>query len=367
VARFHLRQRPTGVDLDGGKLPPGAWAWDADARVLTVGVAAGTSPAHSLDVSLDPQALPERLAPVLTAETIDPKGEVAGSGGRPTPHFFPAPAVPATLKASNYDNGGEGIAFHTTRPLAPPGAYREDNIGLSATNDAGGGYVLAGLQAGEWARYSVDCGNGGYFDLTVRAASAKGGGRIRIVALDQTLATIDVGATGGPDVFRDFRVPTVYLNPGEISLLVYVEAPGFALNSIALQTAAAAPSAYDAPLAFRRGVADVWGRGEEGRPLGYVRNLGRAGSSITFGVLGGAGGARSVRIHYSSNQAGPVALALSVGDDPAVSLPMQPTANEWKSIDVPVTLAPGANRLRIEGREDGWSSVQVDRIEILPR
>ena len=46
---------------------------------------------------------------------------------------------------------------------------------------------------------------------------------------------------------------------------------------------------------------------------------------------------------------------------------MQPTANEWKTIDVPVTLAPGANRIRIEGREDGWSSVQVDWIEAAPR
>ena len=196
-------------------------------------------------------------------------------------------------------------------------AYREDDIGLTATADAGGGYVLASLQeAGEWARYSVDCGNGGYFDLTVRAASAKGGGRIRIVALDQTLATVDVAATGGADVFRDFTFPTLYLNPGELSLLVYVESPGFALNTLALRLSASAPSTYAAPLAFRRGVADVAGRGEEGRPLGYVRNLGRAGSSITFGVLGGGGGARSMRIHYSSNQKGPVALALSVGDQP---------------------------------------------------
>ncbi|HEY5078871.1 MAG TPA: TIM-barrel domain-containing protein [Opitutaceae bacterium] len=367
LARLHLRRTPAGVDLDGARLDIKVWAWDAEARVLTVGFAAGTSTTHALDVSLDPVALPARPAPELTAETIDPKGEVAGSGGKPTPHFFPAPGLPATLKASNYDNGGEGVAFHSTRPQAAPRAYREDDMGLTPTNDAGGGYVLAGLQAGEWARYTVDCGNGGYFDLTARAASAAAGGRIRIVALDQTLATVDVAPTGGPDVFRDFTYPTIYLNPGEQSLLVYVEAPGFALNTLALKPSATAPSTYAAPLAFRRGVADVSGRGEEGRPLGYVRNLGRAGSSITFGVLGGGGGPRSVRIHYSSNQTGPVALALAVGEEPAASLPMQPTAGEWKSIDVPVTLAAGANRIRIEGREDGWSSVQVDWIEIVPR
>jgi hypothetical protein len=37
------------------------------------------------------------------------------------------------------------------------------------------------------------------------------------------------------------------------------------------------------------------------------------------------------------------------------------------ALDVPVTLAAGANRIVIEGREDGWNSVQLDQIEILPR
>jgi alpha-glucosidase len=367
LARFHLRHRPRSVELDHVKLEVSAWTWNADDRVLAVEVPDGASTDHEIDVRLDPPLLAPRLAPELAAEAIDPKGEVAGSGGKPTPHFFPAPTLPATIRASNYDNGGEGVAFHVARLASSRKSYREDDIGLTATNDAGGGYVLAGLQAGEWARYAVDCGNGGYFDLTVRAASEKGGGIIRIVTLDHTLATVVVPATGGSDVYRDFRFPTLYINPGELSLLVYAEAPGFALNTLTLVPAASAPSTYLAPLAFRRGVADVSGRGEEGRPLGYVRNLGRAGSSITFGVLGGSGGTRWVSIHYSSNQKAPVALSLAVGDDPAVSLPMPPTAGEWRSIKVPVTLAAGGNRLRIEGREDGWSSVQVDQVEILPR
>ena len=82
---------------------------------------------------------------------------------------------------------------------------------------------FAGLQAGAWARYTDHCVNGGYFDLTVRAASAAGGGKIRLIALDQTLASVDIPATGGADAFRDFTIPGVYLNPGELSMLVFVD------------------------------------------------------------------------------------------------------------------------------------------------
>jgi alpha-glucosidase len=365
-ARFHLGRVPAAVIVDGNKLANRLWTWDGDERVLTVPFSAGKATEHTITVNLDARPLRARLAPMLTAVAIDTAGEAAGSG-RPTPHFFPAPALPATIRASNYDNGGEGVAFHSARPLPAGKVYRDDDFGLAPTSDAGGGYALTGLKEGDWARYTIDCGNGGYFDLSVRAASARGGGRIRLVSLDQTVATVEVPPTGGADAFRDFRFPAVYLNPGELALLVFVEAPGAALNAITLKPAARAPSTYPAALAFRRGVAELTGRGDAVRPLGYVRNLGRAGSSVTFGVSGGGGGAQTVRLLYSSNQAGPVALALTVGDGLAVKLPMPPTAGEWKAIDVPVTLATGANRVVVEGREDGWNSVQLDRIEILAR
>jgi alpha-glucosidase len=365
VARFHLRQTPVSVLVDGidGNA---AWTWDSAARVLTVPFPATSATSHELDVTLDGKALAPRVAPVLLAQPIDPKGEAAGSGGKPTPHFFPAPTLPFTVKASNYDNGGEGIAFHADRALPSPTVYRPDDFGLTATADAGGGYVLANLRAGEWARYSIDCGNGGYFDLTVRAASAKGGGKLRFVALDQTIATVEVPATGGDDTFAEFRFPGVYLNPGELSLLVFADASGVSLNTFTLAPAAKHASIYAAPLAFKRGVVGIAGVGQPDRPMGYVQNLGRVGSSLLFGVDGGAGGPSTLRLHYANGLAVPVALSLTVGSGAAVSLPMPPTGKDWKNLDVPVTLEAGANRILIEGKEDGWSSVLLDQIEFLP-
>jgi alpha-glucosidase len=366
VARFHLRQSPVSVAIDGFDVK-GTWTWDAEARVLSVPFADRAATSHELEVKLDGVALAARIAPTLVAEVIDPKGEAAGSGGKPIPHFFPAPALPAIVKASNYDNGGEGVAFHVTRPLPATTVYRADDIGLVATSDAGGGYSLPGLKAGEWVRYSIDAGSGGYFDLSIRAASALGGGKIKFVALDQTLADVDVPSTGGDDVFTDIRVPGIYLNPGVLSLLVYVEAPGLALNTLSFTVAQKHPSVLPAALAFRSGVAGVGGLGSPGAPLGYVFNLGRKGSSLLFGVDAGNGGPMNLRLHYQNGRKMTVALAITVGTTSPVDLPMPDTSNAWKNLDVPVVLTPGANRILIEGKQDDWSSIQIDTIEVVPR
>jgi hypothetical protein len=119
----------------------------------------------------------------LTAQVIDPKGEAAGSSGKPVPNFYPPPVLPVRIKAVNYDKGGEGIAFHSTRPLPQKTNYRPDDFSIVDGNDAGGGYVLGGLCAGEWMRYTINCGSGGWFDLTARVASAQGGGRVRVMRL----------------------------------------------------------------------------------------------------------------------------------------------------------------------------------------
>ncbi len=371
--RFHLDRTPAAVrvaampvePVAAGEVKPGQWAWDMEARVLTVALDARGDTHHAIDVDLGGQALPARVAPELKADAVDSSGEAAGSVGRPVPHFFPPPALPARLKAVNYDEGGEGVAFHRTRPLPGSQRYRPDDFGIVDTNDAGGGYILAGLQSGEWVRYTIDCGNGGCFDLTVRVASRQGGGRIRFMALDQVAAVINVPATGGDDVFQEITIPAVYLNPGELSLMLYVDAPGFALNTFEFRRTAQPPSVYPAALAARTGVvelADLNG-GSTGR--GVVRNLGRLGSSVTFGVMSAKGGTATLRFRYQGAAGKPLPYSLKVGDAKEDSLQMPSTGGEWKAFDVTVVLQPGANRVTLAGLVDGWDSITLDSLEVV--
>jgi alpha-glucosidase len=363
VAHFHLQSTPTNVTAaDGAKFD---YEWSADTRVLSVTLpSAANATHHVIRVALDGTPLAARPAPELTAQVIDPNGEAAGSGGKPVPNFYPPPELPVRIKAVNYDKGGEGIAFHSTRPLPEKNNYRPDDFSIVDGNDAGGGYVLGGLRAGEWLRYTINCGNGGWFDLTARVASTQGGGLIRVMALDQVVAVIDVPATGGDDVWQDVVIPAAYLNPGEVSLMLYVDQPGFRLNTLGFTRTAQPPAIYPATRALRTGVAEIEnGGGSAGR--GAIGNFGRCGTSLTWGVVAPRAGEATLRFRYQSSNDRALPCSLKVGEAAAQSLALPPTASEWKSFDVKVPLQAGANRVQFSGQVDGWNSITLERLELI--
>jgi alpha-glucosidase len=355
--RLHLSRKPDSLSVDGAKVAD--WSWDAGVRVLSAHLASGAALKHEVVVALSGKTLPRLIPPALKADVIDLKAEAAGSVGRPVPNFFPPPTLPARVKAVNYDKGGEGVAFHAVRPAPGRTVYRDDDFGLSPTGDAGGGYVLADLRAGEWLRYTIDDAGGGYHDLTVRAASAKGG-RIRFETQGQSIAEVDVPATGGGDVFQEVKAVNVYLNPGEVTLLVAAETGGVSLNSFEFKPSEQGPSVYRAAAAAPRGPI-------EAEKSGAVTHLGIAGSGLTFGIGGGAGGERVLRLRYNSDAKKDVALSLTVGKQAARALVLPSTGGQWKTLDVPVTLDAGGNRIDFEGQEKAWDTVGLESLELLRR
>src|SRR5262249_54495501 len=155
----------------------------------------------------------------------------------------------------------------------------------------------------------------------------------------------EVPPTGGAESFRTLDFPAVYLNPGELTLMAYADRGEVALNTVGFVKSAQQPALLSAALATRGGVAELAGVGEAGHANGYVRNLGRKGSTITFGVDGGTGGARILRLQYASGQSRDVALSLAVGANAPVKVAAPPTNGEWRTLDLPVTVAPGTNRM----------------------
>ena len=92
------------------------------------------------------------------------------------------------------------------------------------------------------------------------------------------------------------------------------------------------------------------------------------GSSVTFGILGLSNGPAMVRLFYRNGLAKPVAATFAIDDAPQQALPLPPSgADAWRPLDLPVDLPAGTHRLVLRGQEEGWDSVQLDHIEILPR
>src|SRR5258708_1566924 len=72
----------------------------------------------------------------------------------PTPFTGTPAPVAGIIQAENFDNGGEGVAYHDTDAANLGGAYRATGVDIEATGDTGGGYDVGWTHAGEWLDYT---------------------------------------------------------------------------------------------------------------------------------------------------------------------------------------------------------------------
>ncbi|MEN6343108.1 MAG: PKD domain-containing protein, partial [Methanospirillum sp.] len=62
---------------------------------------------------------------------------------------------PFTIQAEDYDEGGEGVAYHDTTPGNQGSAYRNDSVDIEPFGVGSVGYVIAQIRNGEWTRYTI--------------------------------------------------------------------------------------------------------------------------------------------------------------------------------------------------------------------
>src|SRR6202011_4539105 len=71
-----------------------------------------------------------------------------------TPFSGTAMAIPGVIPAANFDNGGEGVAYHDVTSGNAGGAFRSTDVDLQPAS--AGGYDVGWVSAGEWLNYSVN-------------------------------------------------------------------------------------------------------------------------------------------------------------------------------------------------------------------
>jgi len=87
-----------------------------------------------------------------------------------TPYSAGAATLPGTIEAENFDNGGEGIAYHDLTGGNKGGAYRQSDVDIEAATE--GGYNVGWIGVGEWLNYSVNVSITGSYLIEARVASA---------------------------------------------------------------------------------------------------------------------------------------------------------------------------------------------------
>src|SRR4026207_1017032 len=108
----------------------------------------------------------------------DGKDVGVDGGGEPTkqpggnPFGGTIPVLPsATIQFEDFDAGGAGVAYGDASPGNIGGAYRPTDVDIQPTTDAGGGYNVGWVSAGEWLNYTVSVAAVGTDDLEGRSPS----------------------------------------------------------------------------------------------------------------------------------------------------------------------------------------------------
>lgn len=176
------------------------------------------------------------------------EGEAVGEATQAlasTPFFSPVTIPDGFLFASNYDNGGEGVAYHDTdavnQGVSKGVTFRtNEGVDLEGTLDfPSGGDHVAWTAPGEWMNYTVDVRNSGSYAITAEVAAPAAGGAFHLVSGGVTVASFSVPATGGWQTFKTVTVPNVRLNAGVQTLQLVEDTGGFNLRLLTFATSRA--------------------------------------------------------------------------------------------------------------------------------
>jgi endonuclease/exonuclease/phosphatase family metal-dependent hydrolase len=138
--------------------------------------------------------------------------------------------LPGTIQAENFDNGGEGVAYHDTSAANAGGAYRQTAVDIEASTE--GGYNVGWIDAGEWLNYTVNVATTGSYTVQLRVASVGGGSlRVGFNGSSPVWQSVPIPSTNGWQNWTSVSLPAT-LGSGEQQLTVYFETGSINFNSV---------------------------------------------------------------------------------------------------------------------------------------
>jgi hypothetical protein len=94
-----------------------------------------------------------------------------------TPHGGTPWPIPGLIQAEDFDDGGQGIAYHDTTSGNQGNQYRtNESVDIYITDDgAGNTYEVSNIKAGEWLKYTANVSVTGVYKLTLRGGAINNG------------------------------------------------------------------------------------------------------------------------------------------------------------------------------------------------
>ena len=213
-----------------------ATAADANGAVAEVAFYAGTALVGRDQAS--PYELTWTNAAVgthaMTAVATDNYGATSTSAASvirilpgPVPFGGTAAPIPGIVEAENFNEGGEAVGYHDLTLGNTGGKYRQTDVDIQLTTDAGGGHSLGYVDPGEWLAYTVSVAVTTDYTLDARVASAGTGGafHVEVDGIDVT-GPMMVPNTGGWQTWQTISRPGIALTAGSHVLRVVLDTKG---------------------------------------------------------------------------------------------------------------------------------------------
>ena len=145
-----------------------------------------------------------------------------------TPH-----ALPGTIQAEDFNEG----AYWDSTAGNRGNAYRATDVDIEPASDAGGGFNIGWVAAGEWQEYTIHVAAAGYYDFSARVASPNSGRTFRILVNGTDVSgTLNVPNTGGYQTWQTVTRSRIYLAAGTHRLRSVAIDGAFNLNWMSFVT-----------------------------------------------------------------------------------------------------------------------------------
>ncbi|QSZ67335.1 carbohydrate-binding protein [Methanofollis aquaemaris] len=145
---------------------------------------------------------------LVIKKSTDPVDPTPTPTPDPNPDPNPEPVerhtLPGTVEAEDYDQGGEGVAYHDTDAVNEGGEYRKDGVDIEYWEKTGA-TTIAYAYPGEWLQYSVNVTEAGTYDVDFTVASAMNGQSVKVLIDGEEIAAVEAPNTGSWGTFTTVK------------------------------------------------------------------------------------------------------------------------------------------------------------------
>ena len=140
------------------------------------------------------------------------------------PYNGVASVLPGAVEMENYDEGGEGMAYHDSDDANEGKAYRKSE-GVDLEEFEKGQFALGWTKQGEWVEYTLEVKYDDEYTWTAYVASGSDGSSFKLYIDDEAISeAIKVKNSGDWQTFREYTGKTGSLSKGKHILKVGIEA-----------------------------------------------------------------------------------------------------------------------------------------------